>query len=129
MVNSILVGLVDSVLGKGSPTARGNYSYKCPFCEHHKKKLEINMVPTAKGENPWHCWVCDAKGKTLVGLFKKLKLDKEKIFELRSTLGFAEKRKDEDEKTKVELPKEFVPLYEAKSTPLAKQAASYLKKN
>ena len=42
MVNSILVGLLDSVLGKGSPTARGNYAYKCPFCEHHKKKLEYN---------------------------------------------------------------------------------------
>jgi DNA primase len=128
MVNSILVGLLDSVLGKGSPTARGNYAYKCPFCSHHKKKLEINMVPTAKGENPWHCWVCDAKGKTLVGLFKKLKVDKEKIFELKSTLGFAEKRKDEDEKVKVELPKEFIPLYEAKPTPLAKQAVAYLKK-
>jgi DNA primase len=128
MVNSILVGLLDSVIGKGSPTARGNYAYKCPFCEHHKKKLEINMVPTAKGENPWHCWVCDAKGKTLVGLFKKLKVDREKIFELRSTLGFTEKRKEEDEKTKVELPKEFIPLYEAKPTPQAKQAAAYLKK-
>ena len=128
MVNSILIGLLDSVIGKGSPTARGNYAYKCPFCNHHKKKLEINMVPTAKVENPWHCWVCDAKGKTLVGLFKKIKVDKEKIFELRSTLGFTEKRNDEEEKVKVELPKEFIPLYEAKPTPLAKQAVSYLKK-
>jgi len=128
MVNSILVGLLDSVLGKGSPTARGNYAYKCPFCTHHKKKLEINMVPNAKGENPWHCWVCDAKGKTLVGLFKKIKVDKEKIFELKSTLGFTEKRKDEEEHVKVELPKEFIALYEAKPTPQAKQAAAYLKK-
>ena len=106
MVNSILVGLLDSVLGKGSPTARGNYAYKCPFCTHHKKKLEINMVPNAKGENPWHCWVCDAKGKTLVGLFKKIKVDREKIFELKSALGFSEKRRDDiEEVIKIELPK------------------------
>ena len=131
MVNSILVGLLDSVIGKGNPTARGNYAYQCPFCvsPHHKKKLEINMVPTAKGENPWHCWVCDAKGKTLVGLFKKLKVDKEKVFELKSALGFADKRKEEDEVVKVILPKEFIPLHEANSkSNIAKLAATYLKK-
>ena len=46
MVNSILVGLLDSVIGKGNPTARGNYAYQCPFCvsPHHKKKLEINSI-------------------------------------------------------------------------------------
>jgi len=131
MVNSILVGLLDSVIGKGNPTARGNYAYQCPFCvsPHHKKKLEINMVPTAKGENPWHCWVCDAKGKTLIGLFKKLKVDKEKLFGLKSALGFADKRKEEDEVVKVILPKEFIPLYEANSkSNIAKLAAAYLKK-
>ena len=129
MVNSILVGLLDSVLGKGSPTARGNYAYKCPFCTHHKKKLEINMVPNAKGENPWHCWVCDAKGNTLVGLFKKIKVDREKIFELKSALGFSEKRRDDiEEVIKIELPKEFISMYEANpKSIMAKHAALYLK--
>ena len=129
MVNSILVGLLDSVLGKGSPTARGNYAYKCPFCTHHKKKLEINMVPNAKGENPWHCWVCNAKGKTLVGLFKKLKAAPDKIAELKSILGFTTKEEVVSDKTKVELPKEYKPLVNlARTDIMAKHALMYLKK-
>jgi len=32
MVNELLVNLVNSVLGTGKRTARGNQSYHCPFC-------------------------------------------------------------------------------------------------
>ena len=79
MINNILVGLVESVLGKGTSTSRGNYAFHCPFCNHRKKKLEVNLVPTKKNLNPWHCWVCDARGKTLHSLFKRKKVSKEKL--------------------------------------------------
>ncbi len=87
------------------------------------------MVPNMKGENPWHCWVCNAKGKTLVGLFKKIKATSDKIAELKSILGFTTKEEAVHDKTKVELPKEYKPLTNLARTDIAaKHALMYLKK-
>lgn len=130
MVNAVLLGTINSVLGKGKETSGHNYAFECPFCHHKKPKLEVNLVPNTKGENPWHCWVCGAKGRTLVGLFKKLKASSEKITELKSVLGFTEKKTEEDNTTiKVELPKEYKPLTNLSRTDvIAKHALQYLKK-
>jgi len=130
MLNAALVSTVNSVLGKGKETSGNNYAYQCPFCQHHKPKLEINLVPNSKGENFWHCWVCNAKGKSLLGLFKKLKVPQDKILELRSILNYADK-KDEEESdiTKIELPKEYKSLLIIQRTDIsAKHALAYLKK-
>jgi DNA primase len=130
MLNAALVSTVNSVLGKGKETSGNNYAYHCPFCQHHKPKLEVNLVPNSKGENFWHCWVCNAKGKTLLGLFKKLKVPQDKILELRSILNYADK-KDEEEAdiTKIDLPKEYKPLLSIQRTDIsAKHALAYLKK-
>jgi transcription elongation factor Elf1 len=81
MVNGILLGLVQSVLGKGHVTSKGNYAFHCPVCNHRKPKLEVNLIPTTKNENPWHCWACDAKGKSLSSLFKAIKVDGSKYSE------------------------------------------------
>ena len=43
MINAALLHTVNSVLGKGKETSNNNYAYKCPFCNHHKPKLEINL--------------------------------------------------------------------------------------
>jgi hypothetical protein len=48
MVNQILLGLVQSVLGRSTPTARGNHSFSCPFCNHKNPKLEVNLIPNKK---------------------------------------------------------------------------------
>ena len=130
MLNAALVSTVNSVLGRGKETSGNNYAYQCPFCQHHKPKLEVNLVPNSKGENFWHCWVCNAKGKSLLGLFKKLKVPQDKILELRSILNYADK-KDEQESdiTKIELPKEYKSLLSIQRTDIsAKHALAYLKK-
>ena len=111
MVNGILLGLVQSVLGKGNATSKGNYAFHCPLCNHRKPKLEINLVPTTKNENPWHCWACDIKGKTIASLFKSVKADREKYSELNSILGTTTKIDQSDFNLNVELPKEYKPLY------------------
>ena len=72
MENLVLLNLLESVLGKSKPTSKGNHSFHCPFCNHHKPKLEINLQTNEKKENPWHCWVCNTKGKTIKTLFNKL---------------------------------------------------------
>ena len=82
MDNTALLFLAESVLGKGQSTSKGNFAFKCPFCTHHKNKMEINLRTTEKRENFWHCWVCGAKGKTLLSLFRKIKAPQGKINEL-----------------------------------------------
>ena len=136
MINATLLHTVNSILGNGKPTSNHNYAYKCPFpsCPSHSKqknKLEINLQPNSKGETPWHCWICNAKGKTLTGLFKKLKVASNIMSELRSILGYTQKTTEIDEqvKFKVELPKEFKPLVNlARTDIVAKHVLMYLKK-
>lgn len=129
MVNQLLITLTNSVLGKGHSTARNNQAYKCPFCNHHKPKLEINFSENTKGENPWHCWVCNKKGKKLVTLFKQVGAPSEKLSELSSlvksniSLGDAV-----TEIRKISLPKEFKPLHSLSPNDVTgKHALKYLK--
>lgn len=130
MVNNILLGLVDTILGKGEATSKGNYAFHCPRCRHPKRKLEINLISTTKNENPWNCWVCgDFRGKTLKSLFSKLKVPSEKYEELNSILGTSYKYKPEDlvQEFKVELPKEFQPFINLhKSNITGRHALTYL---
>jgi DNA primase len=82
MENAALLLLVESVLGKGQVTSKGNYAFKCPFCAHHKQKLEVSLRTTAKRENFWHCWVCDSKGKSIRALFKRTKASPDRFKDL-----------------------------------------------
>lgn len=40
--------------------------FSCPFCNHHKKKLSINI-----SKNAWKCWVCDTSGKKVFSLIRR----------------------------------------------------------
>ena len=129
MINQILLGLVESVLGKSSPTARGNHAFYCPFCHHKNPKLEVNLIPNKKKENLWHCWVCDKKGKTLFGLFKALKVSADKRTQLNDILGTTEKYDTIVANSKVELPPEYKSLYNlTKSDIHARHALAYLRR-
>jgi DNA primase len=108
MREKILVGLIESVMGKGRSTARNNTAFHCPFCNHSKPKLEIQIHTNEKKENPWHCWVCGEKGKTLISLFKKVKTPSSKIQELNSLIKPGTKQVEQFQT--LALPKEFIPL-------------------
>lgn len=125
----LLIGLLETVLGKGKKTSKDNYAYHCPFCNHRKPKLEVNVALTGKGENPWHCWVCDIKGKSLESLFKRLKAPSEKLFELRTyTRGESgENQEKSTDKRILALPREFIPLYkENEASHTYRQAIHYI---
>jgi DNA primase len=128
MINHILVTLVDSVLGQGKKTSNGNYAYHCPFCHHHKPKLEINFTENKQGHNPWHCWVCNTRGKTIIGLFKKTEASSEKIAEAKSYVKSGYEVEETIVKNTLKLPEEFTPLYPTPSGISAKHASFYLKK-
>jgi DNA primase len=126
MINELLVNLVDSVLGVGKRTSKGNQAYHCPFCNHHKPKLEINFTENKEGINPWNCWVCNTKGKKLYYLFKKLKASPEKFQELGKLTKTNIKVDDIIVEEKIELPKEFKSIINNNDI-IAKKAYKYLK--
>lgn len=128
MVNQALVATINSVLGTGKSTSKGNFAYHCPFCNHHKPKLEVNLSENEKGEHPWHCWVCDKRGKSLVKLFKLIETTTEKLNELKSLVKYTSGVETVVVDKKVELPKEFKPLSNQYNSLAYKHAISYLKR-
>ena len=129
MVNQLLVTLVNSVLGSGKPTARNNYAYNCPFCNHHKPKLEVNLTENKEGKNPWHCWVCGVRGTTVYQLFKKVKASASKLTELQSLVKSSKTTKFKVVHNTISLPSEFIDLSTVNNSDItAKHALAYLKR-
>ena len=128
MVNELLVNLVNSVLGSGKRTARGNQAYTCPFCHHHKPKLEVNFTENKEGNNPWACWTCGKKGKTIKSLFKQVQVDASYFQELGKLVkNVSTDDIGEIKQNILELPKEFQTFIDNKDI-MARHALAYLKK-
>ena len=128
MINQSLVALTNSVLGSGKSTARGNKAYRCPYCNHHKPKLEINFTENKKGDNPWHCWVCDKKGKKLYQVFKQVGVSPEKMAELRAIVKYVGPETEVKFEQSLELPKEYKTFENLKTSDVeGRQALAYLK--
>jgi DNA primase len=129
MVNQLLVTLVNSVLGSGKATARNNYAYHCPFCHHHKPKLEVNLTENREGKNPWHCWACNMRGTTIYNLFKQLKVEAGKFTELKSLVKTSKSIKETQIVTSISLPDEYISLSSGRLNDItSKHALAYLKK-
>jgi DNA primase len=128
MINELLVNLVNNVLGTGKRTARGNQAYTCPFCHHHKPKLEVNFTENSEGINQWACWACGKKGKSIKSLFKQVQVDASYFQEL-SKLVKNVSLNDIGEVKQVilELPKEFKTFTNNKDI-IARHAFTYLSK-
>ena len=128
MINQLLVTLINSVLGTGKKTARGNMAYHCPYCNHHKPKLEINFTENKEGVNPWHCWVCDKKGKSVIPLLYQFKASPEKIAEAKSLVKDVSPGYIKEVKSNfLKLPKEYINLATNNNSILRKHAINYLK--
>jgi len=112
---TFLLGSIENLLGKSHKRARENYAFHCPFCNHRKPKLEINMATNEKGHNPWECWVCQTKGRTIRSLLKQLNTPKDQALQI---LKYLPKGSQIEYKgiTSVELPKEFQRLDQATNT-------------
>jgi len=112
---TFLLGSIENILGKSHKKARDNYAFHCPFCNHRKPKLEINMATNEEGKNFWECWVCQTRGRTIRSLLFQLKTPKEQAAEI---LKYLPKGSYVEYKglSIIELPKEYQPLYSALQT-------------
>jgi DNA primase len=128
MVNELLVNLVNGVLGTGKRTARGNQAYTCPFCHHHKPKLEVNFTENSEGVNQWACWSCGKKGKSIKSLFKQVQVDASYFQELSKLVKNVSLNDiGEIKQVLLELPKEYKSFINNKDI-IARHAFAYLKK-
>ena len=120
-----LVTLLEKVLMKSYQMKNGEHAFHCPFCNHHKKKLQIN-TETQK----WHCWVCNKGGYKIGILLRKINAPKNIISEVLKILGDYQgvsKEKEEITKYDVSLPQCYKPLWKPSEDPLYKNAIHYLK--
>lgn len=127
MEYTFLLGSIENILGKSSKRARSNYAFHCPFCNHSKPKLEIEMATTEEGKNFWECWVCKARGQSIYSLLKQLNTPKEQAKEV---LKYIKKGRTMEycvDTQEVKLPKEYQPLYTASRTSIiANKVRQYL---
>tara|TARA_R110002051_G_scaffold60644_1_gene111248 strand:- start:5486 stop:6397 length:912 start_codon:yes stop_codon:yes gene_type:complete len=116
-----LLNLFESVLGK-SIKSGNEATFSCPYCNHRKKKLVINII-TQK----WHCWVCGTKGIGAERIFKKLGAGN-KIYELHSLTGIKKTIDKNKDNQYVSLPLEFIPMVSGnKNSPEFRNVAKYIK--
>ena len=121
-----LVTLLEKVLMKSYQMKNGESAFHCPFCNHHKKKLQVNF-DTQK----WHCWVCNKGGHKISILLRKINASREIIKQALKLLDeYVSYSKDKNEVTeyKVSLPDFYKPLWKKSDDPLYKNALSYLSK-
>ncbi|MBC8300782.1 MAG: hypothetical protein H8E55_34080 [Pelagibacterales bacterium] len=119
-----IITLLESILGKGKINSNNNIAFHCPFCHHQKKKLEINILTQF-----YHCWTCNAAGRKLVILFRKLNVERKKISKLIDLLDEVEYRptKTTTDTPVLQLPAAYRPLWRIdKESPEYRNAIHYL---
>jgi len=121
-----VVNALTNVLGSGLTLKGNELAFYCPFCNHHKQKLQVN-TETQK----WHCWNCNSGGKKLTSLLRKLDVDRKTISLIREIYGdsnWTPQQEDAETKVFIQLPKEFISLAEESKgfNPEYKHAIHYL---
>ena len=115
----------------GNPSVVGNeYLFYCPKCNHHKKKLSVNL-----DKDKFKCWICDTAGSNLrlikrYGNFQQQRVWSEMIGVIDLSdydKIFAEKVEEKTEEEVVELPKEFISLCNRDNSLTSLSARRYLK--
>jgi DNA primase len=124
IAKKILYETLGGYLDKGSELL-----FACPSCNHHKRKLSVNI-----SKNAFHCWICDYRGRNIRRIIRRFgsftQLQKwDQITDRTDLSRFSELFSDEgnvDVEDKIELPDEFISLAN-KNLPLsANRALRYL---
>tara|TARA_R100000152_G_C6759899_1_gene183889 strand:- start:294 stop:1232 length:939 start_codon:yes stop_codon:yes gene_type:complete len=121
----ILTGILGS-----SYRSKDEYLFFCPKCNHHKRKLSVNLEKDA-----FKCWVCDYSGRSLQRLVRRYgdyrkRLEWKDLTRTVDVLSFTdhlfEEEAEEPEQT-LPLPEEFVSLANSDLPYDSLYARNYLK--
>ena len=139
MAKPEVITILEKVLGKGTINQNNDQiKFYCPFCHHHKQKLEVCIDENSSGYQNWNCWVCGHngnRGKTIYSLFRKLNVRGELLHIAKELINTKDKKlitklENKEDKPLITLPNEFIPLsipITTKTTPDYKNALHYLK--
>lgn len=136
--------LLESVIGQSVPGKGSNIKLLCPFdgCRgkgsrlagEHKLEVDVEtVIEDGKQTNYWHCWSCNAKGKSIYSLLKALDAPQHVFDQLQEIIKYTDVREHtSDSKAHFSgiLPKEYKSLagkLPAKELKL-RHAKAYLKK-
>jgi DNA primase len=120
-----VLGQMNVVLGEGRNLGSSEIQYYCPFCSHHKPKLQVNLE-----SQKWRCWVCNARGKKVHSLLKKLSVDYDviqRVMKIYDESGYVARVEDE-EFVEIKLPSEYKTLLDNQHIIEFRVAYNYLKK-
>ena len=123
------IDIVTDILGNHQRSGN-EYLFKCVFCDHHKKKLSVNLT-----KDRYKCWICNKAGKIgrivkRFGSFIQQQEWKEltgqvEITDFEKLLLGQEQKTTEPEQT-ITLPDEFVSLCNKNTSLTSVQARNYL---
>ena len=124
MKEDLLKQLLESVLGK-SKSARGGEEavFSCPSCNHHKKKLTLNL-----STQKFQCWVCGYKGHRAFKLLKAVSASPkayEILKDIDSQYSFRKQTTTKAPSGSLQLPSGVTPIMSS-SAILSKHALHYL---
>jgi len=115
--------LLESLLNRGRTLQNDEASFHCPFCNHYKKKLQVNLRTQM-----WQCWVCGVKGRSIYHLFKKLKASKMHFEKLQEFSDYRPAKTTKKVYDDLSLPAEFKTfLTVEKGNPEYNNALNYLR--
>lgn len=116
--------IIEGLLGEGRELSRGEYTFFCPFCNHRKQKLQVNLKT-----GHFHCWICDrtlgTRGRSLAGLARRLKAPQAIVESLRKE-GESNASVYQDSAPSLSLPPEFIPLAHPSKSLYRNRALNYL---
>jgi len=120
--------ILTNVLG-ASYRSNNEFLFHCPYCNHHKKKMSINI-----DKGYFKCWTCDTRGKNLYRIIRKYGTHNHKS-QWRDITGTVDYEKLEDlfaekveEKQILDMPEGFVSLANKDIPPTGFAARNYLRK-
>ena len=124
MKENLLKQLLESVLGR-SKSARGGEEavFTCPSCNHHKKKLTLNL-----STQKFQCWVCGYKGHRAYKLLKQVSASPkayEILKDIDSQYTFKKSTKQQIPTESLRFPQGVTPIMSS-SAILSKHALHYL---
>ena len=124
MKEDLLKQLLESVLGR-SKSARGGDEavFSCPSCNHHKKKLTLNL-----STQKFQCWVCGYKGHRAFKLLKAVSASPkayELLKDIDSQYSFRKQTIVKAPSDSLQLPSGVTPIMSS-SAILSKHALHYL---
>lgn len=106
----------------------GEHLFSCPSCNHHKKKLSVNV-----DKDKFQCWICGFSGSSLASIVKNYgnHRDKKEWLEIGESVDINDfykifEQEDAEQDQEIELPQEYVCLAKHDVPLSARLALKYL---